>query len=140
MKIVVLGLTSDGVGEELRDLQILFGDAIEIALGREPFASNVQTLFFTPIITRPGIGPFPDKISYLRSEPAVNAAVNLSYQQWTEGGRIERVNMLADAMVRTIDQIKDRKLSPQTKAHLRRVIDAVTKSLTGIPIPSHTIS
>ena len=130
MKIVVLGLASDDLGSELRALQVLFGDAIEAALERESLTSNIQTLFFTPVVTRPGIGPFPDKISYLRSEPAVNAAINLSYRQWKEGGQIEHVNMLAEALMLTIDQIKDSKLSQETKAELRKVVEGVRKSLT----------
>lgn len=131
MKIVVLGLASDDLGSELRALQVLFGDAIEAALERESLTSNIQTLFFTPVVTRPGIGPFPDKISYLRSEPAVNAAINLSYRQWKEGGQTEHVNMLAEALMLTIDQIKDSKLSQETKAELRKVVEGVRKSLTG---------
>lgn len=129
MKIVVLGLSSDDSGPELGKLQVLFGDALQAALERASIASNIQTLFFTPIVTRPGIGPFPDKISYLRSEPSVNAAINLSYPQWTENGRIERVNMIAQALIRTIDQIKDTKLGSEAKADLRRVVEDVRKSL-----------
>ena len=131
MRIVILGLASDDVDAELRELQILFGDAVDSAAGRYSVASTVQTLFFTPIVTRPGIGPFPDKISYLRSEPAVNAAVNLSHQRWTEGGRSEHINMLADALVRTIDQIKESKFSLDTKSTLRRLVEDVRQTLTG---------
>jgi hypothetical protein len=130
MKIVVLGLASDDIGPELRGLQVLFGDAIQSALERASITSNIETLFFTPIVTRPGIGPFPDKISYLRNEPSVNAAINLSYQQWTENGRIEHVNMVAQALIRTIDQIRGTKLGSEAKADLRRVVEDVRKSLT----------
>src|SRR5688572_9988935 len=127
MKIVVLGLASDDIGPELRGLQVLFGDAIQAALERASITSNIETLFFTPIVTRPGIGPFPDKISYLRNEPSVNAAVNLSYQEWRENGRIEQVNMLAQALICTIDQIRDSKLGSAAKADVRRVVEAVRR-------------
>jgi hypothetical protein len=130
MRIVVLGLSSDDVDAELGWLQVAFGDALDAALGSESFDSPLHTLFFTPIVTRPGIGPFPDKLSYLRREPAVNAAVNLSYQRWSEGNRAEHVNMLAEAISRTIDQIKDSKLDRDTKAALRRIVDDVRRSLT----------
>jgi hypothetical protein len=130
MKIVILGLASDDIDSELRALQVLFGDAIAAALNRDSVSANVETLFFTPVVTRPGIGPFPDKIAYLRNEPAVNAAVNLSYQQWKEGSQIEHVNLLADALIRTIHQIKNTKMSPQTKADLCRVVEGVRKSLS----------
>lgn len=131
MKIVVLGLASDDVGTELREMQILFGDALQAALDVESLASSIQTVFFTPIVTRPGIGPFPDKISYLRSEPAVNIALNLSHEEWTRDGRIEHVNMVAEALIRGIDRIKDSKISREAKSSLRRVIAAVRGSLTG---------
>lgn len=51
-------MASDDVGTELREMQILFGDALQSALQGESLTSSIQTVFFTPIVTRPGIGPF----------------------------------------------------------------------------------
>lgn len=123
MKVVVLGLASDDIEKELREMQIAFGEAVESAAAREPVVSALQTMFFTPIVTRPGIGPFADKTSYLRSEPAVNVAINLSHQRWIDGDRSEHVNMLAEALVRAINQVKESKLSPEAKAGLRQVVE-----------------
>jgi hypothetical protein len=131
MKIVVLGLASDDVSAQLRHLQVLFGDALEAALSGMSLGSVVQTLFFTPIVTRPGIGPFPDKISYLRSEPAVNASINLSHARWVAGDQTEHVNMVAEGLVRIIDQIKDSKLNSETKDTLRKVVEGVRRALIG---------
>jgi hypothetical protein len=129
MRIVVLGMASDDVDTELRKTQLLFGDAIGSTLAGSSLISSVQTIFFTPIVTRPGIGPFPDKISYLRSEPAVNLAINISHEQWIEGDQIKHVNMLAEALLRGIGQIKGSKLDQDTKTRLREIVEHTRKSL-----------
>jgi hypothetical protein len=135
MKIVVLGLASDDVSTQLRHLQVSFGDAFESALAGMSFSAAVQTLFFTPIVTRPGIGPFPDNIAYLRREPAVNASINLSHERWIAGDRSDHVNMIAEGLVRIIDQIKDSKLNLETKDTLRKVVEGVRRALIGEPSP-----
>lgn len=130
MKIVVLGLASDDVGAGLSEVQVSFGEALEAATRQEHLVTHVQTLFFTPIITRPGIGPFPDRIRYLRSEPAVNIAINIPYERWITGNRIEHANLIADALVRGIDQIKDGKINGDAKTALRRIVENARLSIT----------
>ena len=123
MKIVVLGLTSDDVGEEFRQMQCLFGDAIDSIVVSTSFDTSIRTLFFSPILTRPGIGPFPDKISYLRREPAINAAVNVSHEAWSLGDRRDRLNLIADALLGVISNIKETKFDSQTKLQLREIAE-----------------
>jgi hypothetical protein len=123
MKIVVLGLVSDDVGKELGQIQRLFGDAIDSTVADVPFDTKIEMLFFSPIITRPGIGPFPDKISYLRREPAINAAINVSHEAWARGDVRDRMNLVADALLGVIDSVKETKLDPRTKLKLRETIE-----------------
>jgi hypothetical protein len=63
MKFVVLALSSAGAEESLRKMHLLFGDALDAAMSHLTFETRTRTIFFTPIVTGPGIGPFPDRIT-----------------------------------------------------------------------------
>lgn len=123
MKIILLGLVSDDVGKELGQIKRLFGDAIDSSTADVPFDTKIETLFFSPIITRPDIGPFPDKVSYLRREPGINAAINVSHEAWVRGDIRDRLNLVADALLGVVDSVKETKIDRPTKLKLRETID-----------------
>ncbi len=85
--------------------------------------TRIKTLLFTPILARPGIGPFPDKISYLRREPAINAGINISHEAWSRGDRRDRLNLIADALLGVISSVKETKFDSQTKLQLREIVE-----------------
>jgi hypothetical protein len=130
MKIVLLGLSSDDLGSSLRKMQVAFGDALQSALDDARVVAAIETIFITPVIARPGIGPFPEKLSYLRSEPAVNVSVNVPYEQWMNGARRDHVNLVAAAVTDSIGRIKASKLGAPEKAAILECVERVRRQLT----------
>jgi hypothetical protein len=93
-------------------------------------------------VTRPGIGPFPDRITYPRKDAAVNLAINIAHEKWIEGGRTAHDNLMAEGLLRGIDQVKTSKLSSDTKGVLGKVIENVRLLLIeeaagGLRVPPH---
>jgi hypothetical protein len=125
MKIVLLGLTSDDVGTSVREMQVMFGDALQLALDNAPIVSAIETIFVTPVVVRPGIGPFPDKLSYLRSEPAINLSVNVPYEKWAKGSIKEHIDLIAAAVTEGIGRIKESKMDSRVK---RTILECVEKT------------
>ena len=129
MKIILLGLTSDDVGTSLREMQVTFGDALQSALDDAPISTAIETIFITPVVARPGIGPFPDKLSYLRSEPAVNVSINIPYEQWVNGARADHVSLIAAAIIDAVDRIKASKVDERAKTAIRECVQKARRRL-----------
>jgi hypothetical protein len=125
MKIVLLGLTSDDVGTSVGEMQVMFGDALQSVLSDASIVSPIETIFVTPVIVRPGIGPFPDKLSYLRSEPAINLSINVPHDRWATGNLQERIDLMAAALTEGISRIKESKIESHSK---RAILECVEKT------------
>jgi hypothetical protein len=129
MKIVLPGLTSDDVGTSAREMQVMFGDALQIAVADISIAAGIETIFITPVVVRPGVGPFPDKLAYLRSEPAVNVSINVAYEKWVHGTRSDHVDLVAAAVTDGITRIKESKLSSSEKAAILECVEKARRLL-----------
>jgi hypothetical protein len=129
MKIVLLGLTSGDAGETLRDMQVMFGDALQLALSHASIASRIETIFVTPIVVGPGIGPFPDKLSYLRSAPAINLSINVPYDDWVNGSIREHIDLIAAVVTEGINRIKDSKIDSHAKQAILECVEETRRHL-----------
>jgi hypothetical protein len=118
MELTVVGYYTVGVGETAAWVENHLGNRIGAALARVRTDSSLKAIVFFPTITDPKIIQKPDNISYRRSDPAVYLSVNIPYEAWMEGGRLERAGLFAAALCKGIDSIKESKLSSDERDSL----------------------
>lgn len=118
MELTIVGYYTVGVRETAAWVENHLGNRIGAALARTRTDSSLKAIVFFPTITDPKILQNPDNISYKRSDPAVYLSVNIPYEAWMQGGKLERAALFAAALSKGIDCIRESKLSSHDRASL----------------------
>lgn len=129
MDLIIVGNYTPGVRETAAWVENTLGNRIGPAFAATVTSSILKTIVFFPTIYDPKVIQRDDHISYKRSEPAAYLSMNIPYDPWMQGGKLERMDLFTSALCRGIGQIKGSRLSESDRNLLIRAAERACSEL-----------
>jgi hypothetical protein len=124
LKFLVRPFTT--VGVESLDLASWFENEIFSAISRAAFESNITGIAIFPTIFDSAIASLPkDYLTYKKKERSVFVGLNISFFSWNSGSREEKLSLLANNIVQSIERIPDKYLSNSDHKKLLDIVSQV---------------
>jgi hypothetical protein len=117
------------VGRSTAEVGPPFADQLRVLLANTHFDSGVKAVVFFPTILAPEVGSMQDKVTYKKNEPAVFVKMNIDHGEWTRSQRQERLKLYVAALVKGIENIRDKTMSATDRATLMAAIDLAASNL-----------
>src|SRR5882757_8723052 len=118
------------VGIESRELARWFEDEMFSAIKVTSFESPITGIAIFPTIFDSAIAPAPsDYLTYKKKERSVFVGLNISFFSWNSGSREEKLSLLANNIVQSIERIPDKYLSNSDRKKLLDTVSQVHRRL-----------
>src|SRR5579864_678168 len=121
-KFLVRPITTVNVGS--KDLWLAFEDGVFGSFREVIFSSPITGILILPVIIDSSIAsPPPDYVGCKKADNSVSVGINIDFSIWEHSSELGRLDLLADNIRSSLDQVERRYLADADRDRLHQIID-----------------